>query len=62
MPGHVFLFCVRNSTQTPEAATLQKGGGVKIDVDKNDPDKLSFKFIADPKPTTKEKKEAEAVE
>jgi len=42
--------------------SLQKGGGVKIDVDKNDPDKLSFKFIADPKPTTKEKKEAEAVE
>jgi ATP-dependent Clp protease ATP-binding subunit ClpA len=42
--------------------SLQKGGGVKIDVDKNDPDKLSFKFIADPKPTTKEKNEAEAVE
>jgi len=28
--------------------SLQKGGGVKIDIDKNDPDKLSFKFIADP--------------
>jgi ATP-dependent Clp protease ATP-binding subunit ClpA len=42
--------------------SLQKGGGVKIDVDKNDPDKLSFKFIADPKPTTKQKNEPEAVE
>jgi ATP-dependent Clp protease ATP-binding subunit ClpA len=42
--------------------SLQKGGGVKIDVDKNDPDKLSFKFISDPKPTTKEKNEPEAVE
>ncbi len=40
---------------------LQKGGGVKIDIDKNDPDKLSFKFIADPKPTAKEKNEPEAV-
>jgi ATP-dependent Clp protease ATP-binding subunit ClpA len=36
---------------------LAKGGGVKIDVDKSNPDKLSFKFIADPKPTTKEKAE-----
>ena len=27
---------------------LQKGGGVKIDIDKNDPDNLSFKFIDDP--------------
>jgi ATP-dependent Clp protease ATP-binding subunit ClpA len=42
--------------------SLAKGGGVKIDVDKNDPEKLSFKFIADPKPTAKEKPEAEAVE
>jgi ATP-dependent Clp protease ATP-binding subunit ClpA len=42
--------------------SLQKGGGVKIDVDKNDPDKLSFKFIADPKPTTRQKNEPEAVE
>jgi len=42
--------------------SLQKGGGVKIDVDKNDPEKLSFKFIADPKPTAKEKNEPEAVE
>ncbi len=42
--------------------SLQKGGGVKIDVDKNNPDKLSFKFIADPKPTAKEKPEPEAVE
>ena len=42
--------------------SLQKGGGVKIDVDKNDPDKLAFKFIADPKPTAKEKNEPEAVE
>ena len=30
--------------------------------DKNNPDKLSFKFIADPKPTAKEKPEPEAVE
>ena len=35
---------------------------MKIDVDKNDPEKLSFKFIADPKPTAKEKPEAETVE
>ncbi|MDP3739003.1 MAG: ATP-dependent Clp protease ATP-binding subunit ClpA [Hyphomonadaceae bacterium] len=42
--------------------SLAKGGGVKIDVDKNDPEKLSFKFIADPKPTAKEKPEAETVE
>ncbi|MEQ1609559.1 MAG: ATP-dependent Clp protease ATP-binding subunit ClpA [Hyphomonadaceae bacterium] len=42
--------------------SLQKGGGVKIDVDKNDPDKLSFKFIENPKPTQKEKPEPEAVE
>jgi ATP-dependent Clp protease ATP-binding subunit ClpA len=42
--------------------SLAKGGGVKIDVDKNDPEKLSFKFIADPKPTAKEKPEPEAVE
>jgi ATP-dependent Clp protease ATP-binding subunit ClpA len=42
--------------------SLQKGGGVKIDVDKTNPDKLSFKFIADPKPTAKEKPEPEAVE
>jgi ATP-dependent Clp protease ATP-binding subunit ClpA len=42
--------------------SLQKGGGVKIDVDKSNPDKLSFKFIADPKPTAKEKPEPEAVE
>ena len=42
--------------------SLQKGGGVKIDIDKNDPDKLSFKFIADPKPSAKEKSEPEAVE
>jgi ATP-dependent Clp protease ATP-binding subunit ClpA len=42
--------------------SLQKGGGVKIDIDKNDPDKLSFKFIAEPKATTKEKNEPEAVD
>ncbi len=42
--------------------SLQKGGGVKIDIDKNDPNKLSFKFIADPKPTQKEKNEPEAVD
>ena len=42
--------------------SLQKGGGVKIDIDKNDPDKLSFKFIAEPKATAKEKPEPEAVE
>jgi ATP-dependent Clp protease ATP-binding subunit ClpA len=42
--------------------SLQKGGGVKIDVDKNDPDKLSFKYVQDPKPTAKEKPEPEAVE
>ncbi len=42
--------------------SLAKGGGVQIDVDKKDPEKLSFKFIADPKPTAKEKPEAEAVE
>ncbi len=41
--------------------SLQKGGGVKIDIDKNDPEKLSFKFIADPKPSAKEKSEPEAV-
>jgi hypothetical protein len=35
---------------------------VKIDIDKNDPEKLSFKYVADPKPTTKEKNEPEAVE
>ena len=42
--------------------SLQKGGGVKIDVDKNDPEKLSFKFVENPKPTQKEKPETEAVE
>jgi len=42
--------------------SLQKGGGVKIDIDKNDPNKLSFKFIADPKPTQKENNEPEAVD
>jgi ATP-dependent Clp protease ATP-binding subunit ClpA len=42
--------------------SLAKGGGVQIDVDKKDPEKLSFKFVADPKPTAKEKPEAEAVE
>ncbi len=42
--------------------SLQKGGGVKIDIDKNDPDKLSFKFVTDPKPTAKSKSEPEAVE
>ena len=42
--------------------SLQKGGGVKIDIDKNDPDKLSFKFVAEPKATAKEKPEPEAVE
>ena len=41
---------------------LQKGGGVKIDIDKNDTEKLSFKVVTDPKPTTKEKPEPEAVE
>ncbi len=33
--------------------SLQKGGGVKIDIDKKDPEKLSFKFVEDPKPTKK---------
>jgi ATP-dependent Clp protease ATP-binding subunit ClpA len=42
--------------------SLQKGGGVKIDIDKNDPDKLSFKFVENPKPTQKEKNEPESVE
>jgi ATP-dependent Clp protease ATP-binding subunit ClpA len=42
--------------------SLSKGGGVQIDVDKKDPEKLSFKFVADPKPTAKEKPEAESVE
>jgi ATP-dependent Clp protease ATP-binding subunit ClpA len=42
--------------------SLQKGGGVKIDIDKNDPNKLSFKFVTDPKPSAKEKSEPEAVE
>ena len=42
--------------------SLAKGGGVKIDVDKNDPEKLSFKYVPDPKPTSKEKPEPEAVE
>ena len=37
--------------------SLQKGGGVKIDIDKNDPDKLSFKFIEDPKPSPKKSAE-----
>jgi ATP-dependent Clp protease ATP-binding subunit ClpA len=40
--------------------SLAKGGGVQIDVDKKDPEKLSFKFIADPKPTSKEKAEETA--
>jgi ATP-dependent Clp protease ATP-binding subunit ClpA len=40
--------------------SLQKGGGVKIDIDKKDPDKLSFKFVEDPKPT--KKAEAELAE
>ncbi|MBI1358889.1 MAG: ATP-dependent Clp protease ATP-binding subunit ClpA [Alphaproteobacteria bacterium] len=39
--------------------SLQKGGGVKIDIDKNDPDKLSFKFVDDPKPTAKKPPEPE---
>ena len=30
--------------------------------DKNDPEKLSFKYVADPKPTQKEKNEPESVE
>jgi ATP-dependent Clp protease ATP-binding subunit ClpA len=42
--------------------SLQKGGGVKIDVDKNDPDKLSFKFIAEPKATAKQPPEPELAE
>ncbi len=42
--------------------SLQKGGGVKIDIDKNDPEKLSFKFVENPKPTQKEKNEPESVE
>ncbi len=37
--------------------SLQKGGGVKIDVDKNDPNKLSFKFVEEPKPTPKKSAE-----
>jgi ATP-dependent Clp protease ATP-binding subunit ClpA len=40
--------------------SLQKGGGVKIDIDKKDPEKLSFKFVEDPKPT--KKAEAELAE
>ncbi len=32
---------------------LQKGGGVKIDVDKKDPEKLSFKFVSDGKSSSK---------
>jgi ATP-dependent Clp protease ATP-binding subunit ClpA len=40
--------------------SLAKGGGVQIDVDKKDPEKLAFKFIADPKPTSKEKAEETA--
>ncbi len=42
--------------------SLQKGGGVKIDIDKNDPNKLSFKYVPDPKPSAKEKSEPEAVD
>jgi ATP-dependent Clp protease ATP-binding subunit ClpA len=33
--------------------SLSKGGGVKIDVDKKDPEKLAFEFIEDPKPSKK---------
>ena len=33
--------------------SLQKGGGVKIDVDKKDPDKLTFKFVSDGKSSSK---------
>ncbi len=32
---------------------LQKGGGVKIDIDKKDPEKLTFKYVADGKPSAK---------
>ncbi len=32
---------------------LQKGGGVKIDIDKKDPEKLTFKYVADGKPSSK---------
>ncbi len=41
---------------------LQKGGGVKIDVDKDDPDKLSFTYVEDAKPKAKEMGEPEPVE
>jgi len=33
--------------------SLSRGGGVKIDVDKKDPEKLAFEFIEDPKPAKK---------
>ncbi|MBU6319826.1 MAG: ATP-dependent Clp protease ATP-binding subunit ClpA [Alphaproteobacteria bacterium] len=36
---------------------LQKGGGVKIDIDKSNPDKLSFKFVEDPKPSPRKSAE-----
>jgi ATP-dependent Clp protease ATP-binding subunit ClpA len=42
--------------------SLSKGGGVKIDVDKKDPEKLAFKFVEDPKPTPKKSPETETVE
>jgi ATP-dependent Clp protease ATP-binding subunit ClpA len=37
--------------------SLQKGGSVKISVDKKDPEKLAFEFIEDPKPSKKPQEE-----
>jgi ATP-dependent Clp protease ATP-binding subunit ClpA len=39
--------------------SLQKGGAVKIDVDKANPDRLSFKFIEEVKPSAKKPPEPE---
>ncbi len=41
---------------------LQKGGGVKIDIDKKDPDKLSFKFVSDGKSSPKKSSAPEMVD
>jgi ATP-dependent Clp protease ATP-binding subunit ClpA len=41
---------------------LQKGGGVKIDVDKTDPEKLSFEYVEDPRPAAKSPPEPEMAE
>jgi ATP-dependent Clp protease ATP-binding subunit ClpA len=42
--------------------SLQKGGSVKIDVDKNNPDKLAFKFIEETRAAAKKPPEPEMAE